>query len=152
MTIPRDRNEDGSRVPYDCSCGAKPGEHHVPGCSVERCARCGRQAIACPCVYEVNGIDRETTEDTHPDVYHNGPTDEMVARFDALWDGRRIPWSGEYPGCAECREYGFWCIWDERKGWLRVEPVAPGATEDLNRLAMMTDWDVDRQKYVLRGR
>jgi len=30
-------------------CGARPGELHVPGCDLERCADCGGQVITCAC-------------------------------------------------------------------------------------------------------
>jgi hypothetical protein len=88
----------------------------------------------------------DTLEDTHPDIYKNGPDDEMNAKWDAKWDARRIPWSGEYPGAADCRELGFWCVGPP---WKRVPAGTPGATEDLNHL---TDggarWDPERQKWV----
>lgn len=135
-------------------CGAKPGELHVPGCDVERCPRCGGQSISCYCIYEFCGIDPVEMEETHPDIWNNGPTPEMDAEWDSKWDSKRMPWSGEYPGVAECREFGFWCV-EGRKmtppqpGWVRVPAGTPGATEDLNRMLLTCVWDVDAQRWRL---
>lgn len=121
---------------------------------MERCRACGMQAIACGCVYEVNGIDWETMEETHPDIYRNGPTDEMVAKFFEKYPDR-LPWTGEYPGSAECREFGLWCLWGPdmdppRQGWVSVPPGTPGASENLNRLYSVAEWDVKVGRLVLR--
>lgn len=53
---------------------------------------------------------------------------------------RREKWTGEWPGKAECRELGFWCV--EVRGpsghgpFVRCDENTPGKTEDLTRLAM----------------
>jgi hypothetical protein len=36
-------------------CAVTKGQFHVPGCDVERCPRCGGQAISCDCAYEEDG-------------------------------------------------------------------------------------------------
>ena len=58
-------------------CGARPDEHHVPGCDVERCKLCGWQAIDCDCRDPEGEQDISTT------------------------------WTGLWPGEAERREYGY---------------------------------------------
>lgn len=108
-------------------CAAEIGELHKPGCDVERCPRCGHQAISCYCVYEVSGMDPDTLEEDHPDIFKKGPTDEMCTRFDKEWAHRRIPWTGHWPGTQEAREYGIgldglshYCRWDpDLQRWVK---------------------------------
>ncbi len=59
-------------------CGTKVGELHDPGCEVERCRLCGKQAIRCPC-------DRKDVEKL----------------------GDKLIWMGAWPGDVECIEFGF---------------------------------------------
>jgi len=80
-------------------CGVEPGQLHDHGCDVERCPNCGGQMISCDC-------------DTD---------DEITASL------ARMPWTGEWPGDAECQEYGMsltelvaTCRWDRAKRrWVR---------------------------------
>ena len=32
-------------------CGITNGQYHTPGCDVERCPKCGNQAITCDCSF-----------------------------------------------------------------------------------------------------
>ncbi len=123
-------------------CGAKPGSLHMHGCDVERCPICKGQLISCGCIYAINGMHRERLEEEHNDIYHNGPTQEMYDVFDAevTKRGGYEPWTGEWPGLAECRERGWFCQdgFEPSGRWGSYCPCprdAPGAREDLNRLA-----------------
>lgn len=136
-------------LPNCHDCGVKPGEFHIAGCDVEPCPRCGHQSIACNCIYEVCGIDVDTMEEKHPDIYRDGPTKEMYATWDREWAHRRIPWSGEHPGAAECREYGLHARLIPGSGWVACGSDVPDATEDLNGLMSWGTWDQDRQRWVI---
>lgn len=52
-------------------------------------------------------------------------------------------WSGEWPGAAECRARWWWAVRVEGKGWRPCPPGTPGATEDLDRLAVFRETGVD---------
>jgi hypothetical protein len=129
-------------------CDAKPGEFHKPGCDVERCANCGGQLISCACIYEICGMDPIHLEEEYPDIYTRGPTEEMYEKFDEYITklGGRLPWTGEWPGAAECRLYGLWSKWGPP--WIRCEPDDPGAGEDLNRLTSEYAWDKVKRTWV----
>lgn len=133
-------------------CGVQPGELHVQGCDMEGCPRCGGQAIACNCIYEVCGLDVSSLETDHPDIYSNGATDEMWARFDQEWGSRRIPWAGEHRLAAAARDLGLWCVWEAgpnqlHGSWKQVPAGTPGATEDLNRLQVLATWSAEHQRW-----
>jgi hypothetical protein len=95
-------------------CGAKPGEHHTPGCDMERCPACGGQAITCGCT-------------------------------ESITDG--IPWTGEFFGSAECREYGLYSKFVDRK-WVSCEKDDPEAVPDLNTLFAQGVWDRENKKIM----
>lgn len=59
-------------------CYVMPGELHIYGCSNEQCPDCGRQLLSCEC--------------------HWNHSETQVAN--------RLPWTGEWPGVAECIEFG----------------------------------------------
>jgi len=141
-----------ARMPRNCGdCGAQPGALHMQGCDVERCALCGYQAIACGCVYKLSGLNRTDMEETHPDIFENGPTEEMEARLDAEVEkyGGRLPWTGEWPDADVCREIGIYNFWGPG-GLVYCSEDHPEAGEDLNRLHMLAVWDKVKRKMVPR--
>lgn len=62
----------------------------------------------------------------------------------------RLPWTGEWPGVMECREFGWYALFSPSDSWVRCGADQPGATEDLNRLYREARWDRERKRFVLR--
>jgi hypothetical protein len=60
----------------------------------------------------------------------------------------RLPWTGQYPGIAECREFGWYARMVPGVGWSPCDADEPGATEDLNRFAMDAEWDPLEMRYI----
>lgn len=61
-----------------------------------------------------------------------------------------MPWTGEWPGVAECREFGWYALLSPSDGWVRCGADQPDSTEDLNRLYIEARWDQEEQRFVLR--
>lgn len=62
---------------------------------------------------------------------------------------RRVPWSGEWPGTKECREFGWYCFFIKGVGWIECNKDNPKGTEDLNRLHRDAVWNKEKAKFVL---
>ena len=108
------------RVSRPCpDCGAKPGEQHNDGCDVERCPNCGGQMISCDC-------------DCEGEI-----------------EIPRLPWTGEWPGVMECREFGWYAKLIPGRGWVSCANNEAGAGEDLNRLAREAVWDKQQGRFIL---
>jgi hypothetical protein len=100
-------------------CGVAPGELHTGGCDVERCPECGLQAFSCD----------------HDAVLAEAP--------------RRMPWTGEYPGAAQCRELGWYARPIQGQGWVPCSADDEGAFEDINRL-ISGHWNAKTQRWEAR--
>lgn len=116
------------------TCNAGVGTPHLEGCPVSRCPKCGYQAIGCYCATEMFHGRKTWKDDEDDDVDPPEITDEQWDLFDEKYPP--LLWSGEYPGTAECREYGF---------------LLPDGWEDLNRLTSgACTWNAVLGKWVLR--
>jgi hypothetical protein len=115
-------------------CGAKPGEKHKPGCDVERCPACGGQALMC----------LSTSPSGHKIVA--SCCDEIIE------EDELIPWSGEFPGKMECREFGWYSKFSSTLGcWVSCDKDEPGSTESLNRLYEDAIWDRGQKRFIKKG-
>src|SRR5215813_12789045 len=104
-------------------CGVGAGDLHESGCPREQCPYCGVQLISCFCEDQVKRRGRMPKKD-------------------------RIPWNGELPGVAECREFGWYAKAKRGGGWVSCQPGEPGQIEDLNRLYAEAVWNPVRKRFV----
>jgi len=104
-------------------CGVDVGKTHKPGCDVERCPNCGGQLISCGC---------------------------LDSKKKKKWiEKNLIPWTGIWPGIAECQEFGWYTRRiEEEPGWVPCSADDPGAREDLNRLMREAAWDKKKKRFM----
>lgn len=129
-------------------CGVGIGDSHQPGCDIELCPFCGVQMLQDECCYAFFGLNGETLEQDHPEIYAHGLPEDMQQTYEAYLRPHRLPWDGVWPGVRECREYGLWCKWTAG-GWRKCDPGDPDATEDLNELKRRASWDKKHKRFVL---
>lgn len=101
-------------------CGVKPGGLHMDDCDVERCPACGWQLLSCECL------------------------DDEISKYP------RLPWTGESPGVAECREFGWYAKLVRGQGWVSCDKDDEGASEDLNRLYSDAVWVAKLGRFVIK--
>jgi hypothetical protein len=71
-------------------------------------------------------------------------------------DAERMPWTGEWPGVADCQRLGLWCYEDPsgygkpemNYGHIPCDKDHPDAREDLNRLHNDCRWDPEKREFV----
>lgn len=61
----------------------------------------------------------------------------------------RLPWTGEWPGVMECREFGWYSKMVPGRGWIPCDKDDPEAHENLNRLHMGAVWSKEKGRFVL---
>jgi len=61
-----------------------------------------------------------------------------------------IPWTGEWPGKKECREFGWYSKWSDNGGWIECNKDDPEASENLNRLYTDAVWSRKLKRFVLK--
>jgi hypothetical protein len=116
----------------DCSeCGAWPGDYHSLGCDGETCPYCGAPLIHC---LVAGWCDLAVKDTPWPP-----PLDD------------RIPWSGEWPGEAECRFFGWWVQPHGKNGWRRCKEGDRGAMPDYDRLYSECEWDRMEKAFIPRS-
>ena len=98
------------------------------------------------------GVKAGGVHDDGCDVARCMATGQQRLSCDGGHDCGRGVWTGEWPGDAECREFGWWvqdrC--EEGLGFVPCAPDAPEAMPDLNRLARDAYWDATTGRWRKR--
>src|SRR5262249_18838244 len=72
----------------------------------------------------------------------------LLGAFPPPPDEERLPWTGEWPGERECREFGWWTKPNlAGPGYMPCEPDDPEAGPDLNRLRRDAVWDGRQTRF-----
>jgi hypothetical protein len=113
-------------------CGAETGQPHDDGCDVARCLVTGRQRLMC-------------------DGLH---ADEPVPGCYVPLDCGQDAWTGQWPGEAECAEYGWYAYFraprsgEQHGAWEPCDPGHPDAVADTTRLILACTWDRGQHRWV----
>lgn len=131
-------------------CGVEVGQPHDDGCDVARCLWDGSQRIQC---------DKSLAADCCRALVKMGEKDlaDDLAHYLSLDDpdhdcGREV-WTGEWPGDADAAALGWFIYWGPdfgERGWVSCAPDHPGASPDLNRLAVDARWDRETCHWLAR--
>jgi len=117
----------------------RTGDPVPDGYVLEAACRDGRSV----CCFPNNGLPE--------DIYCGGPTEEMREKFEEIVEaaGGRLPWTGDWPGVAECEKFGFYCHMTP-KGRVSCDKDRSGASHDLNRIYKDCVWDRQKREFVLK--
>ena len=76
-----DEDDDWGADRQPChDCAVVKGQLHVVGCDVERCPRCGGQAISCDCPYQDDDVNGDSVLCENQDGSAVRPMDEMAEK------------------------------------------------------------------------
>lgn len=134
-------------------CGAVPGQAHDPGCDVERCSVCSRQALQ-GCVHVCAlSYDEDPDEPNHSDPEYCGFSAEDYEGIERH-DPTKVRWTGVWPGVLECIKLGLFSYEDPSRStgqyWVPCSPDHPKATPDLNFYALVQAGAVSPEKLKER--
>lgn len=60
----------------------------------------------------------------------------------------RLPWTGQWPGEAECRKFGWFAKLVPGKGWVRCAESDPDSHPDIGRLRTGAYWHARTATFV----
>ena len=60
-----------------------------------------------------------------------------------------LPWTGEWPDVAECRNLGWYAKLVPGKGWMTCQAEDENAVPDLNRFYTQAVWDPYKKSFIL---
>ena len=60
-----------------------------------------------------------------------------------------LPWTGEWPGLMECREFGWYTKMAPGEGRIPCSKDDPNACEDINKLYRDAVWSKEQGRFVL---
>ena len=115
-------------------CEVQCGEYHRNLCELEQCPYCG---------FFCHNCGSNTGKCANIDnALYPVPLDD------------RIPFTGEWPGANECRDWGWYaipqhdCEANPEKAWLACSPMAPKALPNYYRLSVDAEWSREDKRFV----